>query len=80
MNSRTVFGIIVRTLGLAALLCGLWSGAKFFLVVKWGMVFKYGLLLGIPYLAVSLYLLRGAPALMNFAYPDNDGGGTDAQY
>jgi hypothetical protein len=28
------------------------------------------LLYGIPYLAVSLYLLRGAPHLVRFAYPN----------
>ena len=74
MKPRDVFGIIVRTAGLSTLICGMWE-----------LVFGIATLAGMPgdqpgdcggyfmtsvlFLSIGLYLLRGAPGLLRFAYP-----------
>jgi hypothetical protein len=70
MKSKDIFGIVVRVVGLLALLSGLGGAYAAFSVFSFGRLLLRALLYGIPYLAVSLYLLRGAPHLVRFAYPD----------
>ena len=77
MTPRDCFGVVVRSVGLVLLLgilyqllTGLWlaigAGRALF-----GFSYLFYLLLcGVGGLVVSLYLLRGAPDLVRFCYPD----------
>ena len=75
MKPAQVFGIIVRLFGLS-----------FFIYSLWYLVYGVATLLGLPeqhsgarvycfingvtFLVLSLYLLRGAPHILRFCYPD----------
>jgi hypothetical protein len=68
MKSREVFGLAIRISGLFCLLYLLTTGilfvgfaGSFFLLAK-----------AVAILALSIWLLRGAPQLVRFAYRDND--------
>ena len=77
MKPRNIFGIIVRTFGLSL-----------FIYAVWYLVYGLATLAGLPedspghmigcfvtggvYLLIGLYLLRGAPLLINFSYPPSD--------
>ena len=72
MKPADVFAVVVRTIGL--LVC-LWAGAILswaFISVVFGGPFSFigQAIIGGPSLAVGLWLLRGAPLLIAFAYPD----------
>ncbi len=75
MNGKDVFGVIIRTFGLLLLLSALW-----FLANLTG--YEIGSPLGIRSLflrgvvqpLVGLYLLRGAPGLIDFSYPSGRNG------
>jgi len=69
-----VFGIVARIFGLILLIYAIWY-------IVYGMATLVGLsgqqtgkaiyfLSGITFLALSLYLLRGAPHIMKFSYPE----------
>ena len=72
MTSREIFGLILRVCGLVLV-----YRAGLGLLVPIIMVFGPGRLIGglsqviVPIItfAISLYLLRGAPALVRFCYP-----------
>lgn len=74
MSGKECFGVIVRTAGLSLILMGgyniISSGYVAMtperahqVTAAWGSVF------GLLFVLVGLLLLRGAPALLNFAYP-----------
>ena len=74
MTASDIFGIVVRTFGLSLLIYAIWY-------LVYGIATIAGLPEGAPgylvgyfltgsvYLIIGLYLLRGAPLLMKFAYP-----------
>ncbi len=64
MSARDLFGVIVRTLGLIVALYGV---AAFFLFLFEGI--GLGIVFGIVGVVVGVYLLRGAPWVMELAYP-----------
>ncbi len=64
MRSREIFSLVVRIAGLVSLLYFLESGALFMFDVAWIFIVR-----GILWIALSLWLLRGAPQLVRFAYP-----------
>lgn len=70
MKAKEIFGIIVRVVGLLALVSGLGAAYAAFGMLSFGRLLARALLYGIPYLLVSLYLLRGAPHLVRFSYPE----------
>ena len=70
MKPVDVFGIIVRTVGLIITLGIAWRmcvSITMLLGGSWADLMN--LLFYIPLLLVSLWLLHGAHALVNFAYP-----------
>jgi len=64
MTTKDVFGLIVRITGLALAVSGLRA-----VPLLHGVSALDAVLIGIPYILVTLYLLRGAPRLMAFSYP-----------
>ena len=64
MAPRDIFGLIVRITGLALAVSGLRAIPRLH-----GVSALYAVLFGIPYILVTVYFLRGAPALMAFSYP-----------
>ena len=75
MTPREYFGLIVRTIGLLLLVFGLYELLTCIYVLvtpsrrHLAPSPAYGTF-GLFYVIVSLYLLRGAPALMRFCYPN----------
>lgn len=74
MTSRDVFGIIVRSVGLVLFFIAIWYGfGAFFTAVGF---YKTGSSAGQYFVAFvlmlffGLYFLRGAPAVLQFSYPD----------
>ena len=69
MKSSEFFGVAVRTVGLISLLYALASALLLFGsgFSSFGFVMKQ-----IIWLALSVYLLRGAPAVVRFAYPTSE--------
>ena len=66
MKPPEVFAIVVRTVGLVSLLYLLTTGVLFFAVgVPLLLIIR-----SIVLLIVSMWLLRGAPQVVRFAYPD----------
>ena len=76
MKPKDVFGIIVRLLGLISLGYGLqyllsWT----FMTLRQSASPAQGwggpdyLIIGLIYIPLGLFLLRGAPYVINFAYP-----------
>ena len=63
MTSKDIFGLIVRITGLVLAVGGL-RALPDLPVLK-------AVLFGIPYSLATLYLLRGAPRLMAFSYPQD---------
>jgi hypothetical protein len=65
MKTSELFGVAVRVVGLVSLLHML-GGA----MVLFGVRMSFGFVVKeLLWLAVSLYLLRGAPHVVRFAYP-----------
>jgi hypothetical protein len=73
MSPAKVFGIIVRTVGLFLLVYAIWYiiyGVAAVLGLQTPPNYKIGYFLsGFVFLAISLYFLRGAQALLKFCYP-----------
>lgn len=68
MKSREIFSLIVRVTGLLALLYTFNIVVIFFGAgLAWGIVIR-AIVSGL----VSIWLLRGAPQLVQFAYRDTD--------
>ncbi len=75
MKPVHVFGIIVRVFGLSLLIYSVWY-------LVYGIATTLGLpeqgkgfgaayfINGVTFLLLSLYLLRGAPHVLRFSYPD----------
>ena len=68
MKPYEAFGVVVRSAGLLLLV----STANMLLMAVAQPGF---LILMIPMLAIGIWLLRGAPVLVDFAYPKRDGEG-----
>jgi hypothetical protein len=89
MIPKDFFAVALRIIGLLAAAHGLRDLIDFGLLllgyISTHSSFGYYLILGLLYLFVGLYLLRGAPYLVAFAYPNKldeqtkgDDGETDA--
>jgi hypothetical protein len=72
MKPPDVFGIVVRTLGLLLVLGVAPCLLLAILSLALGGPYNVAelLIFGLPTLVVGLWLLRGAPLLVSFAYPD----------
>ena len=74
MTPSKIFGIIVRTFGLSLLIYAIWYLVYGIATIAGlpedqpGYMIGYFLTGGV-YLIIGLYLLRGAPFLIKFAYP-----------
>jgi hypothetical protein len=72
MKPSEMFGVVVRSVGLLLVLPAL--GTQFFAIlslVLGGPGNAVGMMiLSLPVLLVGLWLLRGAPGIMAFAYPE----------
>jgi hypothetical protein len=68
MHSKDVFALVLRIVGVVGII---------FVIRQLDFVMEMGtpkpayLALKLLYLAVGVYLLRGAPMLVRFAYPDS---------
>ena len=80
MKPREIFGVAVRVVGLIAILVGFYylvTGA-FLLFAMDGKFREYGSIIwavpagGLVLSLVGAYLLRGAAAIVDFAYPHDD--------
>jgi hypothetical protein len=75
MKPREIFGLIVRVFGLSLFFYAIWY-LIFGIATVMGLLEEmpgYGLsyfLTGLFFLGFGLYLLRGAPGLMRYSYPD----------
>ena len=73
MKSQDYFSLGLRIIGVFTLAHGLRDLVDFGLMLLGytgtRSAFAYYLILGLLYSAVGLYLLRGAPFVVNFAYP-----------
>lgn len=69
MKPSELFGVFVRTMGLFLTLAAL---LQIFLAILKGPQNVFGMLLfGVPMLLVGLWFLRGAKALISFAFPQD---------
>ena len=67
MKPHELFGVAVRIAGLASLIYMLANVVLFFAVgLPWLFIVKT-----IAWLILSLWMLRGTPALVRFAYPNS---------
>ena len=65
MKPSEVFGVVVRSVGLLLLVSV--ANMPLMLVAQPGL-----LIIAIPMSVIGIWLLRGAPALIHFAYPQRD--------
>ena len=65
MKPADVFGIVVRAIGLVVCLKA--GGTLVGALLSWALG---AAILGVPMLAVGLWLLRGAPTVVSFAFPE----------
>jgi hypothetical protein len=72
MKPSETFGVVVRSVGLViVVMAGGTLGFALLTIVMGGPASAGGLMiLGFPPLCAGLWLLRGAPGLVAFAYPD----------
>ena len=82
MNAKGYFALALRILGAVFTARGLWYLADSLLgpLGYFGTVrtsFAYYFIIGLTHCVVGLYLLRGAPFLVRFAYPPQDDSLTD---
>ena len=68
MNPTDAFGVVVRSIGLLLVLSAFFQ----LFVVAWAPAM---LILAVPTLLIGLWLLRGAAAVVAFAYPESNDGG-----
>jgi len=73
MKLSELFGVIVRTIGLIFVLTALWQVFSAILNLVGGGPGNVVVMLlyGIPALLVGLWFLRGAKALISFAFPQD---------
>jgi len=74
MKPSDLFGVVVRTIGLIIIvLAALWQVFRAIASLDdWGSGNVVGMLVyGIPALLVGLWFLRGAKALISFAFPED---------
>jgi hypothetical protein len=76
MRPKDYFGLIVRTFGLVVLLAGLhFLLSAIYVFATPNLPHKSPLIsyaiYGFVLIALSLYFLRGAPALVRFSYPED---------
>jgi hypothetical protein len=77
MRPVEVFGIVVRVFGLLLLIYALWY-LVYGISVLSGLSEEAGgyrisyFISGIMFLVLALYLLRGAPHILRFSYPENE--------
>jgi hypothetical protein len=73
MKSKDYFTLAVRIIGFLTLAHGFRDLVDYGLILlgytSTHSAFSYYLILGLLYSVVGLYLLRGAPLVVNFAYP-----------
>lgn len=73
MDARDYFSLALRIIGFLALAHGLRDLVDFALMLlnytSTHSSFGYYLILGLLYSVVGVYLLRGAPLIVRFAYP-----------
>ena len=73
MESKHYFSLALRIIGLLALAHGLRDLVQFALLLlnytNTQSSFGYYLILGLLYSVVGIYLLKGAPLIVGFAYP-----------
>lgn len=76
MNARDAFGLVIRILGLMSVLWGLaefmsivylWMGAR-----SQGYPGLVYIAAGVVLVVLGMYFLRGAPAIVRFAYPERE--------
>lgn len=75
MTPRDCFGVVVRTVGLLTLLFGFYDLlCSVYILLTPGRhhnaAFPVYSVYGLIFIVVSLFLLRGAPRLVQFCYPD----------
>lgn len=82
MNAKNYFSLALRVIGFLTLAHGLRDLLDYGLILlgytSTHSAFAYYLILGLLYCVVGLYLLRGAPLIVNFAYPYKDGESREA--
>jgi len=66
MKTEDIFGLIIRTAGLLMAVSGISTACRWLHATAVRDV----ILFGVPYVAITVYLLRGAPHLVRFSYPD----------
>jgi hypothetical protein len=79
MKPSDVFGIIVRVFGLSIFIYGIWNlvfGVATVMGVReqapgYGIAYFVS---GFLFLILGLYLLRGSPSLLRYAYPEGKQG------
>jgi len=76
MNAKDYLALALRVIGFLTLAHGLRDLLDYGLILL-GYTSTHGapayyLILGLLYCVVGLYLLRGAPLIVNFAYPRKD--------
>jgi len=73
MNASEIFGLIIRIIGLILALSGINNIYQaLIMVVQLEFMSSFtSLLFGIPTLVIGFWLLRGAPWLMSFSYPQH---------
>ena len=71
MNVSEIFGLITRVIGLLVTLSGINNiyHALIMMVQDISISSFIDLLIGIPVLLLGIWLLRGAPWLMSYSYP-----------
>jgi hypothetical protein len=76
MKSKDYFSLALRVIGFLTMAHGLRDLVDFGLLLlgytSTHSAFGYYLILGLLYSVVGLYLLRGAPLIVHFAYPDEE--------
>jgi hypothetical protein len=73
MHASEIFGLIIRTIGLALSLLGIHDVYRAFIMLMQVIsLTSFGpLLFGVPALLIGFWFLRGAPQLMSFSYPQS---------
>jgi hypothetical protein len=75
MTARDIFGVILRVCGLVLVYRGfgvLWFQIAIVFAPGPGRMLMIPFLHGAVMFGLGLYLMRGAPAVMQFCYPDRE--------
>lgn len=77
MKAKEIFGLILRVVGLVSLMYGGWYLLSSLYFLTWppepqDSVMRQYFVTGVIYVIVALYLLRGAPHILRFAYGKTD--------